>query len=74
MSLPALLSEFAPVVVYVPLQDACKIYGISDAMLRRLCRSGHVEAVKHGRGWLVNIAAPRKPGTRGPQFINKERG
>jgi hypothetical protein len=61
-------------VVYVPLLDACKFYGVSDAMLRRLCRSGHVEAVKLGRGWLVNIAAPRKSGTRGPQFIKKERG
>lgn len=65
---PAMLQKNGLRAVYVPLLDACKIYGVSDAMLRRLCRSGHLEAVKMGRTWLINIAQPRKPGQRGPVY------
>ena len=68
MATPSLLSKIASNVVYVPLADACVLYGVSDAMLRRLCRSGHLEAVKHGRSWLVNVAVSRKHGQRGPKF------
>lgn len=56
----------APVALYVPLLQAVPLYGVSDAMLRRLCRAKRVDAVKHGGTWLVNVAAPRQPGTRGP--------
>ena len=66
--MPPLPSKNALRVVYVPLVDARQLFGVSDAMLRRLCRSGRLDAVKLGRTWLINIAQPRKPGRRGPVF------
>ena len=68
MARPSLLTKIASGVVYVPLADACVLYGVSDAMLRRLCRSGHLDAVKLGRSWLVNVASARKEGSRGPKY------
>jgi hypothetical protein len=65
---PSLLSKIAPKAVYVPLSDACRFYGVSDSMLRRLCRSGYVDAVKAGRSWLVNLAVSRKQAKTGPRL------
>lgn len=63
---PAQPLKNAPSVLYVPLQQAVELFGISDAMLRRLCREHRIDAVKHAGTWLVNVARSRQSGTRGP--------
>jgi|GEM_PF-5414779 len=52
--------------VYVWLNDAAKLMKVSDSMMRRLCRTGRVTAIKSGSFWLVDISIPRQKNKRGP--------
>lgn len=65
-----------PLPLYVRATAACKILGISESMMRRLCRRGKFNAQKHGKVWYVDIASPRvitkwgiKGSTVSPEFF-----
>lgn len=41
----------------LPLVDAAGLLGLSETRVRQLCRSGELEATKHGHVWMIPRSA-----------------
>ena len=71
------LNDGAPEVVsekHVSVKAAAELSGYSSQYLRRLLRNGHLEGIKIGQVWLINIASFERYLRHGQMLCDRRHG